>query len=87
MTGSARLSQEAREKAVAQQDLEERRRKHFSLEQRRQTIEAQIQALRAGFKAEEEEFARSLAVDKLRTERLTQDREAMGKSRQVANAS
>src|SRR6202000_2420206 len=48
LTGSARLSQEARERAERQAILEDLRRKELAMEHRRKNVEAQIAALRAG---------------------------------------
>ena len=56
LTGSARVQQEAREKAAdldAQTDLERRRR---SLERKRQVMEAQVAALQAEIAGEEDEL-------------------------------
>jgi circadian clock protein KaiC len=62
LTGSARLSQEAREKADAllrKQGSEERRR---AIEQRRKAVEAQVAALRESL-ADEEARARAVALE------------------------
>jgi len=83
LTGSARLSQEAREAAEKQRYAEEARRLELALHHRRLAVEAQIAALRAGFKAEEEEFARVATAAKLREETAATDRAAMSRSRRV----
>ena len=84
LTGSARLSQEARERLEEQSAREEMQRKKLALEHRRKAIDAQIIALRAGLKTEEEEFGR-LVSDVLSKERQNEiEREAMAKSRRLA---
>jgi circadian clock protein KaiC len=84
LTGSARLSQEARDIAEKQAAKEELERKKLALEHRRKSIKAQIEALRADFKAEEEEFARAASNARLKSERLAADKAAMAKSRRAA---
>lgn len=83
LTGSARLSQQNRENAEAQMVKEELERKQSALEQRRKAVEAQIEALRAGFLAEQEEFARLAASGKLREKQIQENRQAMAASRHV----
>ncbi len=81
LTGSARLAQEAKEKAdqlVAQQDVEQQQR---ALERKREALESQIAALRAGFAAEEAEAVRLINEARQRSERLQLDRDTMGQSR------
>jgi len=81
LTGSARLSQEAREKAAVlerQQGLEAKQRE---LERRREALEARIVALRKEFEAESEEMARRIAEDRSRAEVSRLDRMRMGVSR------
>jgi circadian clock protein KaiC len=58
LTGTARMAQEAKERAatlVRQQDIE---RKQRELERKRRALEVQIDALRAEFDAEEEEMSK-----------------------------
>jgi circadian clock protein KaiC len=83
LTGSARLSQLNRENAEARVVKEELERKQMTLEHRRKAMEAQIESLRAGFLAEQQEFTRVAASGKLRTEQIQTEREAMAKSRRV----
>lgn len=85
LTGSARLSQEARDQAEQQLAKEELERQRLALEHRRKAVEAQVEALRAGFKAEEEEMARVVATAQLKLETLTTDRLAMAQSRKAAS--
>ena len=83
LTGSARLSQENRERATRQVAKEERERKQLALQHRRKAVEAQIEALRAGFLAEQEEFARVTASDDWLQKQTDIDRQAMSASRQA----
>jgi circadian clock protein KaiC len=79
LTGSARLSQEALEKAEALQrspDIAERRR---SMAQRRKAVEAQIAALRASLADEEARAGSILSEDERRESRILQD------ARDIAN--
>ena len=85
LTGSARLSQEARELAERQAATDELKRKQLALNHRQKSIEAQIAALRAGWQLEQEEFARILAGTKQREHQTELERAAMAKSRRVGN--
>jgi circadian clock protein KaiC len=83
LTGSARLSQEAREAAESQVAKEEIERKKLALEHRQKAMEAQIAAMRAAFHAEEEEFQRMVAGEKGRLSQLEHNRQAMAQSRRL----
>jgi circadian clock protein KaiC len=81
LTGSARLTQEAQERA-AQLALEQSAEfKQRELESKRQILEAQITALRAAFEAQEIEAEKMIGQEKLREARIAQDRIEMMKSR------
>jgi circadian clock protein KaiC len=85
-TGSARLAQEARERAEVlreQQQLEEKR-KEFSV--RSNVLESQIAALRSELSAGETESMRFTRQRNERQQRLALDREEMGKIRGVTPA-
>jgi circadian clock protein KaiC len=85
LTGSARLSQEAREKAdalVRRQEVEGRQRE---LERKREALEARIAALRKEFEAEEEEAKRIIGQEQARDEVVREDRQRMALSRQAEN--
>jgi circadian clock protein KaiC len=82
LTGSARVSQEARERAERVSLNEEAERQQLALECKRAALEGQIAALRAEFSAEETIIARSFSQDKLREASLALDKVAMGRSRQ-----
>jgi circadian clock protein KaiC len=87
LTGSARLSQESRERLEKQIAEEEFQRKKLTLEHRRKSINAQIEALRSEFKTEEEEFARVVSNNGLKDQRLETARNAMAKSRRLGVSS
>ena len=83
LTGSARLSREAEEKAaqlVRQQEVELKQR---NLERKRKAMEAQITAIRAEFGTEEAEVKKLAADEKLRQQTLNKDRETMGRMRKA----
>ncbi len=83
LTGSARLAQEARERAAAELREHEILQKQWQLDRRRQAVEAQIAALRADLAAEEAEMQRGISESRGREAQLAKDRTEMGRSRQV----
>jgi circadian clock protein KaiC len=83
LTGSARLSQEAKndaEQLIHKQEIE---RKQFGLELKRAATEAQIIVLQSEFKAEESESLKIIEMEKAKTERFAQDQKKMAESRQA----
>ena len=83
LTGSARVSQEGREKAAGtsrRQQLEGRGRE---LERKREIFEARMTMLRAEFEVEEEIIQQSISESKLLDEELLQDRGQMVRSREA----
>lgn len=83
LTGSARLAQEAREAREAQLAAEEVERKRLALDHRRKSTEAQIEALRAAYHAELEEFERIAAGETERRQEAERIRQAMARSRRI----
>jgi circadian clock protein KaiC len=81
LTGSARVAQEARERAERVGLNEEVERQQLALDCKRDALEGQIGALRAEFSAEEATIARIFSKDKLREASLAFDEAAMGRSR------
>lgn len=81
LTGSARLSQEAKDEADQLFHRQEIKRKQFGLERKRKAMEAQIELLRTEFEAEEAEALKIIGIDMVRAERLTRDKSIMAKSR------
>jgi circadian clock protein KaiC len=86
LTGSARLAQEAKDKAVALVRAQDMERRSRELERKRREITAQIEALQAQLASDEVEAALVNREDVAREDQLTADRVAMGTSRQVAAA-
>lgn len=83
LTGSARLSREAQEKGkdlVREQDAQI---KQLNLERKRKAMEARIAELRAEFKTEEAEIKKFIKQEKLRRQKVSQDREAMAQIRKA----
>jgi len=81
LTGSARMSQEGREKAAGtfrRQQLEGRERE---LDRKRQIFEARMAMLRAEFEVEEEVIQQGISESKLLDAELLQDRGQMVRSR------
>jgi len=81
LTGSARVSQESRERAERVSLNEEGERQQLALECKRAALEAQIAALRAAFSGEEAIITRSFSKDRLREASVALDEAAMGRSR------
>jgi circadian clock protein KaiC len=83
LTGSARLTQEAQERAaelVQQQELE---RKQRTLARLRAAFEAELTSLRAKFEAEQADLATGLDEDRTRVNRLRDDRQDIAVSRRA----
>ena len=82
LTGSARVAQEARERAEHVSIDEEAERQQLALECKRAALEGQIAALRAEFSAEEATLTRIVSKDRQREASVALDKAAMGRSRQ-----
>ena len=81
LTGSARLSREAKDEAEQLMRQQEIGRNQFGLERKREAMEAQILVLRSEFAAEESEALKAIGIEKARIQRITQDRARMAKNR------
>ena len=79
LTGTARVAQEARERAEAAQRHREHARKQRQLARKRKAIEAQIAALNADVEAEEDEIKSSMA------EETSQQKAAAAERRQMVH--
>jgi circadian clock protein KaiC len=86
LTGSARLSQEARERTEEQSRQQQTEQKRKDLERRRAAVEAQIELLRGQLAEEEERFAQVIHEEEGRKQQLEEDAEAMSKIRRVETA-
>lgn len=83
LTGSARLSQEAKdneEQLLRQQEIE---RKQSGLELKRAATEANIVVLQSEFKADEVETLKVIEMEKAKAERFTQEQKKMAESRKA----
>jgi circadian clock protein KaiC len=83
LTGSSRLSQEAREKEAAMMRQQEAARKERERRRKREMLEAQIALLRKQFEMEEEEAEISSAQDMSKERQSAKDRENMTRSRKA----
>ena len=81
LTGSARDSQEAKEKAAALLRQQEGEAQQRALESKREALEARITALQKDFEVEEELVKRLIADEQLRGGVLAEDRKVEGRSR------
>ncbi|MBN1998327.1 circadian clock protein KaiC [candidate division KSB1 bacterium] len=83
LTGSARISQEAkddREQLLRQQEI---RRKQFELVRKRKAMDAHIEAIRSEFQAEESEALNGIEIDRVQNKHFIQDQKKMAKSRKA----
>lgn len=81
LTGSARLSQEARERAetlMREQDIARRQRER---ERKREALEARITSMRREFEIEDEVAQRAIDIEQTREGVIIEDRRAMAISR------
>jgi circadian clock protein KaiC len=87
LTGSARLTQEAKEKAeklLRQQEIEQ---KQVGLVTKKKLLEAKIAALQAEFESEEAESLKLIGIDKARIEKIAWEHKDMAKSRKASPGS
>ncbi|MCX6545790.1 MAG: circadian clock protein KaiC [Acidobacteria bacterium] len=83
LTGSARMSQEGREKAASTFRSQQLQGRGRELDRKRQIFEARMTMLRAEFEVEEEIIQQSIAESKLLDAELLQDRGQMVRSREA----
>jgi circadian clock protein KaiC len=83
LTGSARVAQEARDKAESLECKQEIERKQREIERKKTAIEAQITALRTQFEDEKDELERLIAKEKQRDETLASETRTLAKARQA----
>jgi circadian clock protein KaiC len=83
LTGSSRLSQEAREKAAALARRQDAERRDRDRTRKREALEARVAALRKEFEVEEVEAETSSAQDVSREAAVGENREAMSRSRKA----
>jgi circadian clock protein KaiC len=83
LAGTARVVQEAQEKAAATARRQEIARKQREIERKRQMITAQIQALQAEFEAEKEEIEQMIQQEELQEKTLIQEQIARAELRRA----
>jgi circadian clock protein KaiC len=83
LTGSARLAQEAQEKAAKTIRAQEIERLQLDLERKRKTMEAQVAAMRAEFELQEAEILKTIGQQQVREVQLVQERVDMGQNRKA----
>ena len=83
LTGSARLAQEAQEKAAALKREQETEQKRKELDRKRADMESQIASLKAQFAEEEESLNRIIRHEEEREQRILEDEQEMSKIRKV----
>lgn len=81
LTGSARLSQETRERDEKAAALKEIERFEMNLEKRRMVMEAQLARIRSEFESEKNEFLNRIDQGRMRVKNLEQNRKKMATSR------
>jgi circadian clock protein KaiC len=81
LTGSSRITKEAKEKAEQLLRKQEIENKQLALDRKRKALNAQIDFLKAEFEAEEIETLKNIELNKLRENLLLQDRVDMAKNR------
>lgn len=81
LTGSARLAQEARERAEQATREEELQRRQAQAQARRKAVEAQIAALQVELAVQDQEASRLKNLEEARQTQLEADRRAMAESR------
>jgi len=87
LTGSARVSQEMREKAVVTSRGQEQEGRRRELERKRRIFEARMVMLRAEFEEEEEIIQQTISESELLGKEVVQDRGQMGRSREADTSS
>lgn len=83
LTGSARIAQEAKEKAsnlLQQQEIE---RKRLEIKRRQKALEAKIEVLKAEYEAENLELLRSLESSEVQISQALEDKKHIASSRKV----
>jgi circadian clock protein KaiC len=81
LTGSARVTQEAKDASQALAARQEIERKEFLLERKRKALDAQIAALQLDLETEAQESRQLIAQEELKLRKLEQDRSQMATSR------
>ena len=83
LTGSARLSQEAEERAAALVEEQELERRQRALARLKTAFEAELAALQARFETEQADLASGISQHRARVERLKDDQREIAQSRRA----
>jgi len=83
LTGSARLTQQAQERAAEIAQQQEIDRKERMLERLRAALEAELASVRAKFEAQQADLAAGLEEERERIARLRDDQQSIAESRQA----
>jgi circadian clock protein KaiC len=83
LTGSARVAQEARERAEATERKQKALRKAFELKQKREQLEAEIAKMRADFEFEEQGLLQGALEMELQEKQMVLDRLEMARMRKA----
>ena len=83
LTGSARISQEIKDKADSLANSREIERKQREMKRKKMVFEARNAALRARFEAENDELEQLIAEDKQRQQDLVEETENLARKRQA----
>jgi circadian clock protein KaiC len=83
LTGSARLSQEAKNDAEQLMRKQEIERKQFGLKLKHAAVQAQIVVLESEYKTEESEALKIIDMEKAKTEMFIKDQQKMAESRKA----
>jgi circadian clock protein KaiC len=83
LTGSARLSQEAEERAAALVEEQELERRQRALARLKTAFEAELAALQARFETEQVDLASTISQHRARVARLKDDQREMAQSRRA----
>ena len=83
VTGSARVAQEAKERAEAEERKQQLRHKTLQMKESRQQLEAQIAKMRSDFEIQEQSLLRDAHQMELREKQISVDRLEMGHTRKA----
>ena len=83
LTGSARIAQEAKERAEAAERQQQRQQTSWELERKREQLEAQIVRMRSDFELEQKSLLREVQTMESQEKQLAQDRVDMGQARKA----
>jgi circadian clock protein KaiC len=86
LTGSARVAQEAQDRAVELEAGQALERKRYEVERKRKTLEAHISLMRAEFEAEVQETEETVAQGEVREQRRLAEHRNIAQSRGVNGA-